>query len=102
MAKTPEQIREANRLRKQKQREQEAIRYSDLGIETVKFEILKGTRSCLDKLKAEQGFDDSKESDAELLTLLIHNLSFRDASQVAELLKVPMTSNEAAKLNANR
>lgn len=96
MPKSPEQVREDNRKRKQKQREKEAIRYSELGIEDIKFEILRGTRECLSKLKADHGYDEGREGDAELLTHAIHSLANRDKSQAAEILQIPVPPQKTA------
>jgi hypothetical protein len=71
--------------RKADQRKREAEHLEKMGAEQVVYTMFRGTRERLDQIKKDHGF----EEDAEVFTLLIHNLKDCDMSRQSELLKVP-------------
>lgn len=85
MAKTPEQIREAKRLQKRKERAAKSAHLEAVGATSLTMTIYSGTRKELDELKQGHGFED----DGEIITLLIHNLSKCDMSLQEKLLAIP-------------
>lgn len=66
-------------------RKRDAEHRAAVGAELFSMDIFRGTRECLDQLKADHGFED----DGEIVTLLIHNLNNCDMSRQKELLSVP-------------
>lgn len=71
--------------RKRKQREKEAEHREAVGAELFSMDMFRGTRECLDQLKADHCF----EEDGEIVTLLIHNLANCDMSRQSALLQTP-------------
>ncbi|MEH6578589.1 MAG: hypothetical protein V7731_16125 [Amphritea sp.] len=87
MAKTPEEIREANTKGKQKSRKAKAEHNQKIGLEPFNMEMGRGTREALERIMAAGEFEVS----AEAVTVLIHNadeILKRDMSQVDCLLNV--------------
>lgn len=71
--------------RKANERKRKAEHLKAVGAKPFNMTMYSGTRECLDRLKEDHGF----EEDGEIITRLIHNVSYRDKSQQAELLAVP-------------
>ncbi|WP_299726790.1 hypothetical protein [uncultured Endozoicomonas sp.] len=85
MAKTPEEKREADRIRQQKYRARKKAHKQARGAETISLEIFKGTRNCINELMVAGEF----EEQAELITLLLHGahkLMLRDKSRFNDLI----------------
>ena len=85
MAKTPEEKREADRIRQQKYRARKRAHKKARGAEVISVEIFRGTRRCIDELMIAGEF----EEQSELITLLLHGahkLMERDKSRFEDLI----------------
>lgn len=71
--------------RKADQRKREAEYLEKMGAEVIELMTFSGTRSELDQLKAAHEF----EEDAEVITILIHNVAKLSIDQQRELLAIP-------------
>ncbi len=76
--------------RMQKLRKKEKAHLASVGAKPFNMTVFGGTRKELDQLKSEHDF----EEDAEIITLMIHNLAKPSHVTQKELLSIPESKND--------
>ncbi len=76
--------------RMQKLRKKEKAHLASVGAKPLNMTVYRSTREELDKLKSDHDF----EEDAEIITLMIHNLAKSSHVTQKELLSIPERKND--------